>query len=384
MTAVDDTDLIAAKVDREVNGHGKVRCSRLPLALLCPASTVNAGPIHDAPNEAADIGTAIHDWLSKRIRHIDLDPIDVARRHAVDVNECSMLCKWAYRAWDKISDHFPDARTEVSMAFGMLTGTADVLTTPALCDGETRVLDFKSGRSETDHWNQVRGYAWMSLQNYPEATGAYGAVLRVRDQVIDGERWTRDELEAWYTGLEHKLAHRDRFNPGTHCQYCPRGLTCEAKTALIIQAAAVLLGQKLNASDIPADPVARGDFLSALIEQCRMIEKTTDAIRGVVKSEVALAGGKLPMSDGREICIKQERREPILFAEAWPLLQEIVPEAQFNDVFGVGKGALEKIVKASAGRGQKEKAYEMLRDNLKAVGALGGEVVEKLEIRKPK
>jgi hypothetical protein len=330
------------------------------------------------------MGTAVHSWLASRIRLIDIDPIDVARRHDVDPVECAKLCKWAWRAWDKMSDYFPGARTEVTMSHGLLTGTADVLAAPSFCDGEVRIADHKTGRAAKDHSGQIMGYAWLALQNYPEADGAYAAVINVRDQTVDAERWTREELTDWYAGLEKKLSRRDRFNPGTWCAHCPRGLNCEAKAQLLIQAASVLLGQKLNASDMPADPVARGDFLSSLVEQCRMVEKVTEAVRGVAKSEVALAGGRLPMSDGREIAVKYERREPILFAEAWPLLQEIVPEAQMNDVFGVGKGALEKIVKAGAGRGQKEKAYMMLRDNLKAVGALGEEVVEKLEIRTPK
>jgi len=383
-TSADDLDTIAAKVDQQVNGSARVRCSKLALAMTCPASTVTNGVYHDAPSDAADMGTAVHFWLANAIRLVEIDPIDVARRHDVDTVECAKLCKWAYRAWDKLSDFFPGARTEVSMAHGLLTGTADVLAGPELCAGEVRVLDFKSGRKESDHWDQVRAYLWLGLQQHQEAESAYGVVLRVRDQVADSERFTREDLEAWYQTVERKLAHRDRFNPGTWCAHCPRGLSCEAKTRFIIQAAQALLGQKLNASDMPADPTARGDFLSSLVEQCRMVEKVTEAVRGVAKAEVALAGGRLPMSDGREIAIKAERRRPILFAEAYPILQEIVGECQANDVFSVGKTALEKIVKSHAGRGQKEKAYMMLLDTLQSVGAIGEEVVEKLEIRKPK
>jgi len=57
-TSADDLDTIAAKVDQQVNGSARVRCSKLALAMTCPASTVTNGVYHDAPSDAADMGTA--------------------------------------------------------------------------------------------------------------------------------------------------------------------------------------------------------------------------------------------------------------------------------------------------------------------------------------
>lgn len=111
------------------------RCSSLPLLTTCPPAAVRNGePLIASNGSEARLGTAVHAWLSDRIRNgIDVDPAEMARHlyPDVDAEECAKLCWQGWKCWQQIQQHFPKPETEVYMEHEQdglcLTGHADVM-----------------------------------------------------------------------------------------------------------------------------------------------------------------------------------------------------------------------------------------------------------------
>ncbi len=354
-----------------------IRCSRLPLAIACPASLAETAYQLDGETDAADLGTAAHAWLAARISGIDASVDDVALDRGVPVADLAPLCWWGWQTWEQLLEWFPGAMTEVPMKAGILTGTADVL---SLGDGRRlSVADFKSGRLDTDASEQIKGYAWLALQTYPEAESVYCAVIRIRDRVADAETYSRAQLDAWYARTVERLSRADLYNPGPQqCRVCPRGHTCPAKTALVRQS----IAEVLDVNDWePIRAEANGQLYAELLDKIKLVEKACESGRGMIKAQVGLAGGRLETEDGRELVLSVSHRSKIVPAAAWPILTEALG-ADLLACVDVGKTKVEEKVKAKAGRGQKGAAVKDLMSRLEVAGALSKTTVETLEVKR--
>jgi hypothetical protein len=346
---------------------------------------VDISPRIEGDSEAADLGSACHHFMSERISGRFPDPDEVALRYDVNSDELARLVSWGWRCWLELANHFPNPQTEVGLGFGMLSGHVDVL---SLFAREIRLADFKTGRVERDHGEQLKGYAWLALQHYPLADRVYAACINWRQQVVEGEYWSRGQLNAWYAGLEKKLEDTQTFRPGAHCAHCPRGVTCPAKTALLQQAAALIPDierqQAAGAFDqvLPKTPEQRGAALAVILARAKMLEASAAIVREMVKAEVVQAGGNLPTGNGYELRIVEQAHKQIEFDSAWPILREEIPARSMNQCLKVVKGEVEKAVAAEAARGQKGAALRRLMELLEGAGAIHTKTIERLEVRR--
>jgi hypothetical protein len=191
-------------------------------------------------------------------------------------------------------------------------------------------------------------------------------------------------MDEWYARTMERVSWRDAYSPGAHCAYCQRTLDCAAKANFLRQSAGWLLGIDGREWSWPTTPAERGDLCASLIERCRLLETTIEAVRGVVKAQVmGEPGSQLHTTDGRTIGIKTQTQRPIFFEQAFDVLRDIVPDGRWNEVVCVRKQALEKLVKGTCGLAKKGEAWNAVIESLQERDALGIEVVEKMEIRKP-
>lgn len=364
----------------------KIRASSLPLISLCTASTVEVGPVlGGGSNDAADLGTAVHEALAIAIAKPNefrrtADVCDLAaqsaRAHGVDVDDARQMAAWGWKAWESVRSHFPDPQPEVEMRFEehglVLTGHADVLST---LPDEVRVLDFKTGRVDADPAEQVKGYCWLALQDNPGATGAYGASLRTRDQIIDGAHYTRDELASWWGKLSKRM-HTERalYRPGRWCGQCSRGLTCPAKTLMLAQAAK-MLGAEWSAGRTPDE---RGE----LFDMAKLIVAQAEAAIELLRAETEANGGRLSIGDGRELRLTDQQRRTIEPEVGLPVLRTMLSEEEIYGAMKISKTACEDAVKAGAGRGAKAAAARELCERLEAAEAFNVQTITKLEVKR--
>ena len=368
----------------------KLRCSGLPLTMLCAASLDQQGPrIETGDQEAAVLGTAAHLVLTRWIDgDRDYDPDEVASTLDVDPGELGLLCRFGWQAWERVRHHFAHPQTELPLehtADGItLSGHLDVLSDAGL---RLYIADWKTGRVDADHEHQLRGYAWLALANHPEAAGVSAVSIRVRDGIADWHSWDREEMSRWWQRLVAHVRDRDTFRPGRHCGHCPRGATCQAKTDLLVQMASSLIPAH-EAMRLPKAEAMReisGQLTDLQLVQLhlasRAVRVAVEIASDIVRAEVQRRGGRVTDPAINEMLeLRDQVQRHIDYAAGRQVLEEEFEPEALARCLDVRKTRVEEEVKASAGKGQKGRAVKELMERLDAVGAITRKTITRLEV----
>src|SRR5690606_31064659 len=178
-----------------------LRASSLPLAFLCPASVRPPALRIVQSNNAADLGTAVHEALRSLAEtgRVDWDALPArAERHGANTDEMRALWPVGCRPRNSVSDSFQGAITEqelkAEVAPGVtLTGHGDIM---AISVTSMRVGDWKTGRKDADHSHQLRAYAALALLSSQGIEEATGTALWLRDGEIENYTLTRADADA--------------------------------------------------------------------------------------------------------------------------------------------------------------------------------------------
>lgn len=348
-----------------------IRCSSLPLLARCSASLTLRGETHIDPwNDAAAAGTAVHAALEEVVRNGEVSD---SRKHMRDAgvpedlwDECDMLIAFGRKQWDEYGHNYPIPDTEVSLEHAgsgvNLTGTIDVLSVGSI---SATIQDWKTGRLDSDHWHQMRGYAFLVVANFPEIETVKATVVRLREMEQETCEWDADDLWKWWesTIVKRIVGEKGTFKPGAHCAHCPAGMQCTAKSQVTNHALAVLAQPEPNFAAM--SPERLGNVYAAV----GMIERACAATKDAIKSTVQ-ACGPLPLGDGLSLALKTETRETLEPIKAWEVLSPLADEAELSKAVRISKTAALSAVMAKAGRGMKGKAAQAAMEQLRAVGAV--------------
>ncbi len=363
-----------------------IRCSRLPLALLCPASQQPGEYATTSDGDAARLGTACHEVMAYRIGGGVFDDFHVgviAVKYGVDRDELAALSRKAFRLWEEVAKWFPAPHTEVALLADhgdfTLTGTADILSYDA--DRKTVfVADLKTGFLDSDHADQVKGYAYLSLRQFPEAEQAHTILLRVRDYVCDHGNYSREELEAWFSRVVERLSDEaTAYNPGRHCAHCPKWSTCpayrdHARGAYDVLTTFFRPGEIGQLSHAPA--------VAQIYNSIKTLEKLCSDARDALKSQAQQNGGAVQVDDDYELRLVGQVRQTIRFDQAFPILRKQLSWEEIASAVSVSKGKVQELVKAKAGKGEKGRAAAALMEELDGAGALDEQIIERLELKR--
>jgi hypothetical protein len=256
-----------------------------------------------------------------------------------------------------------------------LTGHIDI---GSIVHPRVHVLDFKTGILDADHDDQLKAYCLLMMRKFGLAL-AYGCVVRVREKIVDGVEYTRDELEAWWLKAQGDLVRDSQYTVGRHCQYCPRAYECPARASLLRTSVQAILaddwGQNIQ------DPARKQEAMATLFQQAKMVEKLCEQATDLIRVEVQI-NGPIPIGNGQEIHIRQEERKTIDPALGRPILLEVLTQAQLDKCTKISKGDVEKEISANAPRGKKKHAIAGAMERLKTAGAISVSYIEKLECGK--
>lgn len=357
----------------------------------------------DPLNDASTIGVVVHDVLATLVtrqnsaRHGELGDIsDAARWHGLSdelVEEAAIMAHVGAQAWRELADAFPGAESEVDISWDFdeddigikLTGKVDVL---AMVDGEVRIIDFKSGRVERDHFHQMAGYAYLACRR----TGyelASATLVNLRTKTTETFKWTIEELEKWFSSvvLGQIARYRDRYSPGAHCEFCPIRHSCEGRKAIVRSALEELTGVPASKADVllgelnnPAQRGIVGGEVASLFERLGMIEQAIEGFRQHVKENVKQLG-PLDVGGGRVLKIIESNRDKLDPVKSWPVVCEVLTEAEIAPAITLSKTKILDAVGAKVEKG-KGKAKEAMMEQLKAAGAVSVTTSESLKIVK--
>jgi hypothetical protein len=363
-----------------------LRCSALPLAFLCPGSVRPGALAVNPTNDAAELGTGVHECLRTLARtgQADWDAVpDVARKHGVAEEELRALVGLAQKMWrDKLAASFPGARAEVPLGVTLpdgtvLTGTADILARSLAC---VHIGDWKSGRLDRDHREQLLGYCALALLNDPSLDEATAGVIWIRDDEFEHYTLTRAELPAYLRRLETVvIAWNGTFRPGSHCRHCPRSHECPARHALVRRDVAAFLGGELTsyATDSNLLETLPPETLIALSASADLVHELSAHVRTAIHELVERKGDIV--GGGQRLTLQHTTRRHLKVIQAFPVLTAHgFGDDDFAQVVNISATKAEKVVASRASHGQGAATVRNFRAALEAADAIETEPVAQL------
>ena len=353
-----------------------LRCSSLPLIAKCPQAAAAPAIEVGRQDDAARLGSAVHEALAKHIAYLPFELGDIAGRYDVEFEELAKLFRSALAAWKRVEQFFPAPRlVEYELSHrdeftGIeLTGHIDVI---AQDETQIRILDHKTGWMDHDARDQLKGYAWLALQKNLHIHDVYAATLRAREQTIEGFRWSRDDLNAWWAKTSVRSQSILYHPMPSTCQHCRRNLECDAFHASVAGAVNMVkssIGKNLT-------PLV----MVEVVKEARALSKLFDQVCDWVHAQVQAEGGRVHGIDEDLVSTNQEMRQ-IVFASGEGILRDLLGE-RFAEACSVSKTKAEQIIGDAAPRGAKGKRIQEALEMLENAGALNRKTIHKLELKR--
>ena len=340
-----------------------LRCSSLPLAMRCPGSVHNdGGVLIDDWNDAAEDGTDIHRLLATNPEG------DAPKALVAELSEEARILYYiGAKMWrEHISAWMPGSEAEVELIDGgsaSLSGHIDRLSL-RLSEMTAVVLDYKTGRKDSDYKAQGFGYALLVLDRYPELQSVTVHFAWIRTQELESYTVTRDRADAWQAELCEVYEWDGVFRPGDHCTHCRRHAACPAHQAMNRQSLALVTGQTIDLASMP------NPELATLYRRLLPLASQIESLKEAIKAEGKARGG-IDDGEGRVLHYKQSNGPREVDAlKAWGVLTNRLTDEELAPCLKVRIGDVEAAVAEKAGKGKGAAAKRELEEALKAAGAI--------------
>lgn len=362
-----------------------LRCSRLPAAFNCAASVrLPILSVEDDRGDAGNVGTSVHEALSVVVeagvtRIADLGLPEICHRWGVSADEVAPLVYAGIDCWAQIKDSFAGAFSEGSLSATvhdvLITGHVDAMAID-LPRKRIHLLDWKSGRLDSDYREQILGYLALALIENPGVDEAHGFVVWLRERDVERYSMTRAQLSEWMDRLRRDVIHWDgnTFRAGPHCRYCPRSSECPALIArakrdfqALMPPADESLGlaaEKLHEGIMSAHPIDIFTVMDRIATVQFMIDHFKEAVRIRLIKDGPIEAPKRKLE-----LVAQNQRE-IVTLEAWPLIQARLEDEDIAECVKISITSVEAAVAKKAGKGKGAAAKRDLAAELEKAGAV--------------
>jgi len=358
----------------------QIHCSDLPRLMSCPASAQPPEVVFaDTGSEASRLGTAVHSLLAASAQGFSAKVTEVADENRVDPQECGVLYHMGNRMLRRYLDSIKLLAVEHPFSAPLdkdtdLVGTGDligeVLDAP---EPTVLVIDYKTGRCDRDYRDQLCGYGWLAKSDWPEIEVVKSAIAWVRDQAVEIEDLTADDLVKWRARLDDALKHPNRYNPTPeNCEFCARAHECPARSALVQRA----MIDFMPTAQMKAAPPAPA-HLGKLYDQSKMLKAALDAYDQALRATVA-EHGPVPTGDGREIALVEGSNRHL---DVGGVIEKLGLEKALPALKASVK-AVSGIVRADAPARQKGKTEQAFFTALEDEGMLTRTAFTKIRVRR--
>lgn len=349
-----------------------IRCSALPRIMRCPASAEPANIESDSPE--ARLGRIVHECIARKPGYEAVR--NAAANAQCDPDEAAML----YHAGLEADEEFVEreglilVQREKPLEFDggalKLTGTPDVW--GVLPSQQAQVCDYKTGRVDRNHDQQLRGYAFLILAAMPNVDEVVCRAVWLRSKNVDTFVVTRVETGNWWTDLVDRVDSQNYTDDISVCGFCPHKAACWQYSRLLGVAVAPIMSQGQCLPTTAAD-------LAALYPAAQELERHLAAYKHAMRA--ALAAGPVALPDGRIIGLETRKRATIDASKAMPIIHAHY-DGDPLDMMEVRKSALEERIRDGAPRGMKGKAVDDCMFALESAGALTWTETEAIGIRR--
>lgn len=348
------------------------RCSSLPLLMRCAAAGQRPDLLVHETCEAAHTGTHVHGHLRRVVETGSTDQIHNG--------ETRVLVSIGRRMWfEHLRDLFPSPQCERELSVEVLpgvtvTGHTDVQSGMI---GTCRVLDWKSGRKDTNYSAQLLGYAALAMLENHAIERVETHIAWLRDYEVENYAMDRSDLPAWVEQIRAIANWSGCYESGEHCDHCPRNYECPGHRAIVRRDMSALLDLDELESGLAQMTAERK---LELFHQAKLVGDVADRVRKALRSHVD-AVGEVVGSDTK-LTVQVERRRKIDTFSAWPVLLDVLDDREVAFCCDVSPSKLDELVAKKAGRGNGAAAKRELRTRLEEVDALHFSEIRKLTERR--
>lgn len=357
----------------------RIRTSALPIVMSCPQSKNEPAVSIRDDEEPAHTGSAVHAVLSSRVDGSYAWDIGRACSNWPDVDhdELSMLYAFGLKFWEQYEEFIDvvEVETEHEAPIGstgwVQTGHMDVAGWYKPFPGCLIIIDWKSGRKETDVRPQTKGYARLLSKKYPEAKWFKLVTVWLRDRRAEVTDLSLAELGDFEEDLI-SVATSDDYRPGEQCLWCKRRHECRAQTTLTRASAESLLAidQDESREITPA-------IIGSLYTRVKLVERACKDYDKVLRNMID-TNGSVPLGDGRIIGFVEEQREKL--SVNMDVLLNHFKESNIMDMCSLSKTALKKTIGNVAPPRMEGKMMSAVMDELREAGAVETTTIKKLKI----
>ena len=386
-----------------------LRCSELDRLFACPPSTLNAqGMMRVARTDrAATIGSAVHEMADAYVSDGCYDMKMTAGKFELspeEVEECVTLLHYVVRAWEDVRRYFPAPQTETIVAADpfavggtdyIIRGVADVLS--PIGDESAIILDWKSGRVDSGHTNQMIGLAYSAwdVMGSPDKSTISVVIVYLRHRYHRVLRFDANTLRSWYHDLAHNILPCVAYSPGAHCAFCEVAASCDARKECVGSMIDVLMhGQKTDLKHKKAFEKARsalsqltaenkndkgvGELVGQLMFRLRLASKTIEEARALLRDTVNRVG-PIKLDDEIELSVRLVETRQLAPTKALPILRKHLSDTQICDGMKLSLPKLTAMYVKQHYGARRADAVKTLVDQLERAGAISTNIQSRLE-----
>lgn len=338
-----------------------VRCSSLPLAFRCPgAIRSDTGVMIDLHHDAADVGSDVHRLLAS---HPEGDAPAALLGELPD--DARILYFTGAKLWrEQIAAWMPDSESEVEYFDDEGSGHVDRQSISA--DGARGVvLDWKTGRKDSDYRHQGFGYARRLFLAHRLLDVVTVHFCWLRTQELESYTVSRERAEEWECERHARVVDWDGvYHPGEHCSDCRRFASCPAHAEMNRASLALVQAGTVNLATMD------GPTLATTLRRLGPLAKTIEQLQDACKAEVR-ARGEVDDGAGRVLhFVETNGPREVDTLKAWDALSSRLTDKELAACLKVKLGDVEQAVAAKAGRGKGAEAKRQLAAALEAAGAI--------------
>lgn len=362
-----------------------LRASAMPRIRQCPGSALLEA--HQNTSEPAEVGTVVHEMLSEMVQGRQPDIKTYARQSDMDEVELRFLYFNGVSMWrdgdTPLSGYFsaPECEVEFGEQVGLndlLTGHADIVSPLAGNPRARIILDWKTGRLDSDYSAQLKTYAWLEYKRaggFEHIDSVTVGTAWVRSKTVDWVTFNDEVLAAWGDQIQSVLeeAQRGILVEGPQCGHCPV-VDCP------------IMREKALALTAPDNPPLEitPENLGEIYAMTQWVKSKLKGAEDAIKQCVNANGGAVTLEGGEyELAFNAEVRKAIKYSDdVYQMLQLASDTETVQGAIKFTKEPIMEAVKKKAGKGNGAKALRELDAELEKLNAYEETEVRKLGRRK--
>lgn len=365
----------------------------MPLVLKCPNAGLNPDGIQpvDVYHPAARNGTIVHKVVEYYLQD---GTLPVGLLDGIEGEEELDRCRTMVYNILGYLDSLPvgkvltEIEVETELKGCIVRGHVDIT---VLTDKGPGIVDLKTGRMSTSHYDQVASYA-AGVCNHPAILERYGgkpetvyaAVLYLDSNTADRYKFTQPDLTAWCEMVDTTIGNGGyAINDG--CTYCPLKTGCPAFREYAEWESLPVLEEPDDDASLLAENIEQWpvNVRQEVWQRIREIESAIQSYKRNIKKAVKKAGGEVDLGE-RSLVIQQRQNKQVNSKQAIKVLSEYLDPDELAECVSVSLTDVLNKLDAMTPSGKKKKTREKVLDKLEKAGALSFCTTDMLTTKKNK